>query len=82
MPNNFPDWSGTWTNVKGFAGKTPWFTENWSALVDRTEDIAQVIDTATAGYTTLNDRLSANETAIGEILSEATGLTQDRKSVV
>ena len=58
MPNNFPDWSGTWTNVKGFAGKTPWFTENWSALVDRTEDIAQVIDTATAGYTTLNDRLN------------------------
>ena len=35
MPNNFPDWSGTWTNVKGFTGKTPWFTENWSALVDR-----------------------------------------------
>jgi hypothetical protein len=57
MPNNFPDWSGTWTDVKGFTGKTPWFTENWSALVDRTEDIAQVIDTATAGYTTLNDRL-------------------------
>ena len=57
MPNNFPDWSGTWTNVKGFAGKTPWFTANWSALVDRTEDIADVIDTATAGYTTLNDRL-------------------------
>ena len=67
MPNNFPDWSGTWTNVKGFAGKTPWFTENWSALVDRTEDIAQVIDTATAGYTTLNDRHLAHEVTTTEV---------------
>ena len=101
MPNNFPDWSGTWTDVKGFAGKTPWFTENWGALVDRAEDIANVIDTATAGYTTLNARHVAHEattteviaardgygtlllkeqaqdTAISQKLSEATGLTQN-----
>lgn len=58
MANNFPSWTGTWSDVKGFAGKTPWFTENWSALIDRVEDIADVIDTATGSYTTLNDRLN------------------------
>ena len=73
MPNNFPDWSGTWTNVKGFAGKTPWFTENWSALVDRTEDIAEVIDTATAGYTTLNDRHLAHAATTTEVVAARDG---------
>lgn len=73
MPNNFPDWTGTWSDIKGFIGKTPWYEDNWSALIDRVEDIADVINTATGSYTTLNDRHLAHAATTTEVVDARDG---------